>query len=230
MRKCFITAGIAAGCIMLAGIGSTLAYYTDTGRVTNTLSFVGPQGIAGTLTEPNWDPEKGVNVLPNEELPKDPQVTNTSEADLPILAALKVEFIYGGECPDHSKRGKPLTAEDMAYVYDVYKIDWNADAAGDWIRFDGESPASQVQHFYYDGVLERNYPHSGDSTVPLFTKVAVPKDVNNARYSHIQSIGGFDIKINGIVVQQMDGEQEFGLNSAKEAYKAGLFVFNERNV
>lgn len=230
MRKRLIVLCIAAGCTMLAGIGSTIAYYTDTGRVKNELSFVGPDGIAGILTEPSWEPEKGMEVLPNEEIRKDPQVTNTSEADLPVLTALKVEFVYGEKCPDSSKRGEPLTASDMAYVCDVYKIDWNADTLGNWVRFDGESSAGQTQHFYYDGILKRNYPHAGDTTVPLFTKVIVPKDVNNARYSHIQSIGGFDIKISGMVVQQMAGEQEFGLNSAKEAYEAGIFVFDERRV
>lgn len=230
MRKRIIAVCAAAVCITLAGIGSTIAYYTDTGNVINELGTVGPDGIAGILTEPEWRPEKGLDILPNEEIPKDPQVTNTSEADLNILTALKVEFVYGENCPDVSKRGRPLTAEDMAHLCDVYEIDWNSDTLRDWIRFDGETQADQTQHFYYSGILKRNYPDKGDTTVPLFTKLSVPKEVNNRCYSYIQAMGGFDIRINGVVVQQMTGETEFGLNSAKEAYETGLFIFEQEDM
>lgn len=213
-------------CVGAAGIGSSMAVFTDSEELTNHLSFVGEEGLNGILTEPSWKPEQGMLVLPGETIPKDPQVTNTSGLDMDGLAALQVEFVYGQNCPNQTKAGQALSEEDMSYVYDVYQIDWNADSLGDWVRFSGDTASDQTQRFYYKTVLERNFPGDGDTTVPLFTELAVPKDVNNRRYSHIQDMGGFDIRISGVMVQQMTGENIHGMNSPQEAYEAGLFTFS----
>lgn len=216
-------------CISAVGIGSSLAVFTDEEELTNELSFVGENGLNGILTEPSWNPEKGLLILPGETIPKDPQVTNTSEIDMDALTALQVEFVYGTDCPDQTKVGQALSKEDMAYVYDVYQINWNADSQGDWIRFSGETAEDQTQRFYYKDVLERNFLDEGDTTVPLFTELTISKDVNNARYSHIQDIGGFNILISGTIIQQMPGETEHGINSPESAYQAGLFTFTTTN-
>lgn len=225
-KKVLIPAVLATiVCIAAAGFGSSLAVFTDGEELTNCFHFVGEDGLDGILTEPHWDADNGLLVVPGETIPKDPQVTNTSELDMDGLVALQVEFLYGVNCPEQSKVGQALSGADMAYVCDVYQIDWNADSLGDWVRFDGETSQDQTQRFYYKKVLKRNYPDEGDTTIPLFTKLAVPKEVNNERYSHVQDMGGFDILISGTIVQQMAGENEHGLNSPEEAYKAGLFTF-----
>lgn len=229
MKKRYIAAiaAMLCACIGTAGVGATLSFFSNTSNVVNNLSFIGENGMDAELTEPSWNPEQGEKAIPNETIPKDPQIRNTSEADIDEIVAVQVRFVYGAGCPDESKAGKLLSDADMAYVCDVYKIDYNADAPelGDWVRFDGESGVDQVQHFYYKEILKRNYPGEGDTTVPLFTGLAIPKDVNNERYSHIQDMGGFDILIYGKVVQQMTGDGEFGINSPEEAYKAGLLSF-----
>jgi hypothetical protein len=208
-------------------VGTSVAFFTDTSHVENELSFIGEKGIDAELTEPHWEPEKGLTVLPGAVIPKDPILTNTSEIDMDILAALRVEFVYREDCPDPEKAGQRLSDEDMVFVCDVAQIDWNADdaALGDWIRFDGEDALCPVQQFYYNTVLKRNFPEKGDETAPLFTGITIPEEVNNERYAHIQEIGGFDIRVTGKIVQQMTGDAEFGLNSAQEAYDAGLLDF-----
>lgn len=226
MQKRFLLALSAVLCIGAAGVGSSLSVFTDGEALTNHFSFVGEDGLDGILTEPSWKPEQGLLVLPGETIPKDPQVTNISELDIDGIAALQVEFIYGENCPEQEKAGQVLSDADMACVYDVYQIDWNADGLGDWARFDGETASNQVQRFYYKTVLERNFPDRGDTTVPLFTKLAVKREVNNRRYSRIQEMGGFDIRISGTIVQQMTGERNHGINSPDEAYKANLFSFS----
>lgn len=223
-RKTFLTLAIILG-IGSAGAGSTLAVLTDREQVVNEFSFVGEDGLNGILTEPGWSQSRGLLTVPGETIPKDPQVTNTSELDMDALTALQVEFVYGTACQDPSRAEQLLSDEDMRYVADVYRIDWNADDAGDWVRFAGETSSDQVQHFYYRNVLKRNFPNAGDTTVPLFTEVSVPKEVNNERYRHIQEMGGFEIRISGTLVQQMAGEKEYGLNSPEEAYREGLFTF-----
>lgn len=224
-KKKTMVALVAAAAIAGLGIGTSVAYMTDHETAKNEFTVVGKDGLNAKLTEPSWDPDKGRLVLPNQTVSKDPQVTNTSDIDLDGNVALKVEFLYSDECPDTSKRGTALSAQDMAYVYDVYDIDWNADDEGDWVRFDGEDASKQTQCFYYKDVVKRNLPDDGDTTVPLFTEVSVGKDVNNERYSHIQEIGGMQIKISGMIVQQMTGESEFGLSTPKDSYEAGLFDF-----
>ena len=51
------------------------------------------------------------------------------------------------------------------------------------------------------------------------------KKVNNRRQTWIQEMGGVEIKISGQILQQMTGEEYFGLNNPKGAYEAGLFHF-----
>ncbi|MBQ1376649.1 MAG: hypothetical protein IIY77_01635, partial [Lachnospiraceae bacterium] len=74
----------AAACLMAVGVatGGTLAYLTDTESYTNTFT-VGNVGIA--LEEPGWAledadddgvPDEAEDLVPNEELTKDPQVVN----------------------------------------------------------------------------------------------------------------------------------------------------------
>lgn len=216
----------AALCMGAAGVGSILAYFSDQETAVNQFNFTGEDGLDGILKEPNWDPERGLLILPGETVPKDPQVTNTSAMDMDGMTALKVEFVYGNHCPEIEKIGQALSEEDMGYVYDVCHIDWNADILGDWVRFDGECADDQTQRFYYKSVLERNFPEDGDTTVPLFTELTVWKSVDNERYSHIQQMGGFDIRISGMIIQQMTEEEIHGLNSPKEAYERGLFTFS----
>lgn len=221
----------AAVCALGTGIYQSSAYMNTRSQEMNHLQFVGEDGLNAVLTEPSWDPEKGLKVIPNMAIPKDPQVTNTSDIDMDALVALKAEFVYTESCPDKQKAGKPLSDTDMGYVSDVFKIDYNADDPdkGDWVRFEGQDMTDAIQCFYYKSILERNLPGKGDTTIPLFTSIRVDKSVNNGKYSHVQDIGGFNIRISGHVIQQMTGEEYFGLNSAKEAYQAGLFDFKPEN-
>lgn len=224
MKKRFLA---AAAVSLMLGSGFSLAYMNDTVSVVNEFSFVGEKGLDAVLTEPSWDPQSAVDVLPSAHIPKDPCVTNTSSADLDELVALKMEFVYAKDHPDETKRGQILSDEDMKHVTDVFEIDYNADSLGDWVRFDGEDAGDTVQHFYYNSVLKRNLPAEGDVTVPLFTELYADAACGNETFSYIQDMAGFDIRISGCVLQQMEGEQYFGLNSAKEAYEAGLFVFTQ---
>lgn len=224
-------AGLLLAAVCAGGLGaySTMAYMSDKAQVKNHLYVVGKDGLNAILTEPHWREEKGIKVIPNTVIPKDPQVTNTSEIDLDELAALKCEFVYTAACPDRSKTGQVLSPQDMASVAEVFQIDYNSDdpEKGDWIRFEDQERTDAVQCFYYKETLKRNFPETGETTAPLFTKLEVSKAVDNRQFSKIQAIGGFDIRISGQVVQQMTGENYFGLNCAEEAYRAGLFDFKE---
>ena len=145
------------------------------------------------------------------------------------LVAVKCQFIYSRNCPDKSKRGTLLSPQDMEKAVQVYAIDYNSDdrTKGNWIRFAGQTKSDAVQCFYYSEVLKRNIAGIKETTIPLFTKVQVDKSVNNRKQEWIREIGGIDIKISGQVLQQMTGEENFGLDNPKNAYEAGLFDFKE---
>ena len=215
---------LAIACISGVFYQGTGAYLTDERKVVNHLDFAGTQGMQAVLTEPSWEPDKGLLVLPGTRLLKDPQVTNTSALDMDELVALKVEFVYAGDSGER-KKGERLTEEDMKLVSRVFDIDYNADDAkkSDWIRFKGESGEDVRQCFYYKKVLKRQLPEKGETTIPLFTQVNVRKEVNNLMAERIRQMGGVEIRVSGRVLQQMEGEKSFGLNSPKEAYQAGLF-------
>lgn len=227
MRKKKAAIAILSGLCFVAGAGSTLAYMNDSSQNINQLVFAGEKGLDAQLKEPSWEAEKALLTVPGVVIPKDPQVTNTSELDLNELVALKCEFVYSEQCQDKSKRGKILSRQDMEKVAQVYTLDYNSDdkAKGDWVRFEGQSGADPVQCFYYSEILKRSLAGKQETTVPLFTNVQVDETMNNKRQAWIQEIGGVDIKISGQVLQQMTGEAFFGLDNPKNAYEAGLFNF-----
>ena len=225
IKKAALVLGV--GLCLTVGAGGTLAYLGDTGQVVNQLTFTGEKGLDAVLTEPSWNPKKGLLTIPGSVVPKDPQITNTSELNMNELAAMKCEFVYSQNCPDPSKRGKVLSSQDMEKIVQVYTIDYNSDdpAKGEWMRFSNQKKTDPVQYFYYSKVLKRNTASGGESTSPLFTKVLVDKSVNNRRQAWIQEMGGVEIKISGQTLQQMTGEEYFGLDNPKSAYEAGLFNF-----
>lgn len=210
-------------CLFGSSAASTLSYLSDQEHVENRLSFVGEAALDAVLTEPSWKAEQALLALPNTVLLKDPQITNTSVSDLDELAAVKLEFVYSQNCPQTEKRGCLLSDEDMACVADVCEIDYNADRGAQWVRFDGEDENDSVQRFYYSGILKRRLPETGDTTQPLFTRLYFDRRAGNARFLRLQEIGGFNIRISGSVLQYMENEASFGLNSPKSAYEAGLF-------
>lgn len=201
------------------------AYMTDRKSVVNELGFAGEKGLDAVLREPSWDPEKGLLLVPGTEVKKDPQVTNTSQSAMDELVALKAEFVYTEDCSDGKKPGEVLDKEDMAKVNRVFSVDYNADDSkkGNWVRFEGQKSTDAVQCFYYRKVLKGDASGQGETTVPLFTCVKIDSSVGSRQAEAVRALGGVTIRITGHVVQQMDGEGQFGLNSPEEAYQAGLF-------
>ncbi len=208
---------------------STFAYMSDKKQVVNYLEFIGEEGMAASLQEPSWQPEKGLLTVPGMTLEKDPQVTNTSDMDMDELVALKCEFVYTDKCPEVEKRGKILSTEDMAKVTDYMEVDYNSDdpEKEDWVRFESQSSQDPVQCFYYKNPLKRNYPEAGDTTVPLFTRIQIPEQVNNRRQQAVEKIGGVEIRITGTILQHMEGDEYWGVDTAQNAYEAGLFGLDE---
>lgn len=216
---------LAALCGAGMGMQETTAYLTDNRQLVNRLEFAGEEGLDAMLTEPAWKQENGILAVPDSVIPKDPQVTNTSKLDMDELVALRVDFVYTEGCPEDKVPGELLSREDMEQVAEVLVLDYNADdpEKGEWTRFAEQKSTDASQCFYYNKTLERKLPEKGETTVPLFTCVKIDKEVDNDLFLPVQELGGIGIRVSGHVIQQMSGEKYLGLNSAKEAYEAGLF-------
>ena len=205
---------------MISGFAAH-AYMTRTTSLTNSIHMVGENGINAQLSEPSWNPENAINVLPGDSVKKDPVITNTSEADLDLIVGVEARFVYG-------KNQQTVNPEDMKKIMEICRIDWNSDLEeGKWIRFEGEEPSDPVQHFYYNEVLKRNYPETGEQTKPLFTRLEFLNEGSSKQFEEIMEAEGFDILLSGYVIQQMDGEENFGLASPRMAYESGLFEFKK---
>ena len=81
-----------AACALLGAmaLGGTMAYLTDQGSVTNTFT-VGQVQI--DLTEPDYPGNNTPdveNLVPNEEVPKNPLVTNTGTTDAIVFMTVEV--------------------------------------------------------------------------------------------------------------------------------------------
>lgn len=79
----------AAACVMVGAmaLGGTMAYLTDNEAHVNTFT-VGKVQI--DLEEPGWDPEDGEDIVPNEEIEKDPKIENTGTNLAYVFAEVKI--------------------------------------------------------------------------------------------------------------------------------------------
>lgn len=78
---------IALLLICVIFISSINAYFTDGDTKTNTFT-VGKVSLK--LEEPNWEPPK--DITPNQEIPKDPQITNDGVNDEFVFLIVAVPY------------------------------------------------------------------------------------------------------------------------------------------
>ena len=95
-KKKRVASTVAASALVAAlGLGGTLAYLTDAETVTNTFT-IGDVKIE--LLEPNYpgndDEDKVEDLVPNEELPKDPKVANVGVNDTVIFMTVDSPLEY----------------------------------------------------------------------------------------------------------------------------------------
>ena len=187
-KKHLKSLAVIASVTALIVISSTMAYFTSKDNTTN--KFVGSR-FDVMLLETKWDPEKAKNVIPGEELDKNPQVTNTERANCYVY--LRVTVPCDTTMVDNDN-GTPVDTAENANVPmykfmiknsdDTYVADesfspkqlvnehWqliDSDSKG-YTEFDSENKDYVYVYAYADGdtptIVERN-----DITNPLFDKL-----------------------------------------------------------
>ena len=100
--------GLILACALaaIAAIGGTLSYFTDKTEVYNSFVFGNVEIVPD---EPNWDPEDPL--VPNEEVPKDPQIANNGNTEAIVFIKLQVPVDTFTAVNDDGTKGNEVTDE-----------------------------------------------------------------------------------------------------------------------
>lgn len=168
----------ATACVVLVAIAitGTALYLTDNDSATNTVT-VGDVKV--DLTEPNWEDTE--NVVPNQELPKDPQVTNTGINDALVYLTLQVPVENITLTADDGTKGTKAKNElfwfkDTADGPSTHANNFD----NNWIHLDTRDTgadltgATRTYVFAYKTALAKDA-----TTAPLFDKIQVKNFIEN---------------------------------------------------
>jgi len=153
-------------------------------------------------TDPTYTPEYGEELgqkmIPGQEAPKNPFITNTTSMN-DEWVALRITFVYAA---GHADAGKQLTTADLKKVTDVMEIDYNDTT---WDRIEGLE-TSIIQTFYFKSIINRVAADAlpgvyGGATDPIFNSVTLSEDATNDQIDALVGIGGFDIFVEGFAAQ-----------------------------
>lgn len=188
-------------------IGGSLAYFWDQEKVTNQFTMAGgpgsdpDSGIDVAVTEPNWDPESGKNVLPGDSLKKDPTITNTKGESYARLIVTLRDGQTGAVITDTARANKILSTIFYSKTLDSTKSYSSADLTG-IPHFNPEfvldSTRGGMGVYYYN--LNRILAKAGQtgSSATLFTHVIAPTDWDQ---KDAALLGAYNIEISGQIIQ-----------------------------
>lgn len=205
-------AGALAGAI---GVGASLAYLTDNEIHTNTFT-VGNVRI--NLEEPSWStddankngvPDAAENIVPNQQIAKDPKISNEGVNDAVVFMRVTVPV---KDVTKVANNGTTELHKPQEVFYFEQKDDAIAkesnnfvttertDGAGSWVElptkeYAPENPSAEGQRTYvfgYSKVLEQ-----GESTDCLFDKIQAKNILEN----EIASTEMQNIKVEGWAIQ-----------------------------
>lgn len=170
----------AAACAMVGAmaIGGTMAYLTDNEGATNTFT-VGKVQV--DLEEPGWDPEEGKDIVPNEEVAKNPQVENTGVNDALIFVTVDVPVKNVTLVAADGTKGTKEPTElfwfkQTADAQNSFADNFNSN----WVRLtdketEGTTDGSTTKYvFAYNAKVAK-----GATTSPLFDKVQLKNIIEN---------------------------------------------------
>ena len=162
--------------IVAMAVTGTAMYLTDNDAAKNTVT-VGDVKI--DLTEPNWQDTN--DVVPNQELPKDPQVTNTGVNDAVVFMTLQVPVENITLTADDGTKGTKANNE----------LFWFKDASdgasthannfdSNWVHLDTRDTGADLAGTSRTYVFAYKTKVAKDETTnPLFDKIQVKNFIEN---------------------------------------------------
>lgn len=193
-KKVFVAA-LAVCLVAILSLG-TLAWFTDTKSVENKFYFATSEDdtpdevFSIELTETEHGPYE--DILPGDELDKNPTVKNTGYYDQYVRVTITVT--KAAQFRDYIAGGNTTLRADVFKGYDATK--WESD------NFAGELDTATntlTYTLYYNGILET------DDTIVVFTDLIIPegltRDQAAAFNSGAANESSFDITIKADAVQ-----------------------------
>ncbi len=188
MRKKKIAMGIVAASLVVAmGIGGTMSYLTDHKDATNTFN-VG--NVKGKLDEPDWDttdkndngiPDMAEDVVPNQEIPKSVNLTNTGKNDAVVFLKItvpvrNVSFVKDDGTKEEKKMQEIFYLKDIDDLVTTHANNFDPN----WVELPDEEEGTDYTgktRTYVFGYKTRL--KSEEVTSLLFDKVQVKNFVEN---------------------------------------------------
>ncbi|MCL1798269.1 MAG: hypothetical protein FWG23_00775 [Eggerthellaceae bacterium] len=192
-------AALAAAVVLgmtLAALGATTSQHEN--------MFSPSPNITAKLSEPNWEGDEAIRLVPGKTVRKDPMITNTSRVE--EYVAMRLTFCYANPDPDRPDPHTPMSEADLDRLLACLEIEWS----DSWTPFRGlfappDPPvAPQPMAFYY------NYPLApGQASEPLFSSVRIKNEFDDppdgglteADLDFLKSLGRFSFYIEGAAVQ-----------------------------
>lgn len=199
-RKKLIAGALSICLVAAVAIGGTMAYLTDSEKVTNTFS-VGDLDI--TLTEPEWDDETdGKDLVPGDTEKKDPTITAV-EHDSYMRVIMEIQDKEGNAITDKDRLdlilktiryASPALSEDSSYsLNDLNTVPTvNSDFTLVADKSSSDTNVTGVYYYNYNDVLKEK------ATATLFTNIVIPTDWNQTQ---LQKLGEYKIVIQAQAIQ-----------------------------
>ena len=166
--KYLVVIGAMLGVLTIGGI---MAYFSDGDTATNTFT-VGKVSI--DLQEPSWDPDDTIDLVPGEDIPKDPQVKNDGINDEYVF--MEVIIPYANVITANEDGTANTAADTELFSYDVNT---------GWIEV-GSSKKDTASK-----TVPRLYAYGTSSTMTALSKnTTTPALFDTIRFANIIEDGG----------------------------------------
>lgn len=148
---------VALLCLAALVIGGVFAYLTATDTAINKLSIATKLDIE--VVEPNWNPDNAVDLLPTEEVAKDPAIHNLTDKEMWVFADVVIPT-KNIVVADEAGHKQPQAVTDL-FTYNENAVYWTLQ---DTIVEDGKV----TYRYAYNQILD------GDATTPsIFDTIKV---------------------------------------------------------
>lgn len=187
MKKNVEKTVLAVGMAGLLTLGGAVAYFSDGDTATNEFT-VGKVSL--DLQEPNWKPEDGEEIVPNQEIKKDPQIKNDGINEEYVFVEVVVP--YRNIITENADGTQNAAADTELFSYDVND---------GWVEVGTakkDEEAKTVTHLYAYGSASAMTALAKDATTPtLFDAVKFC----NAQEDQDLEEESFDIVVNAYGIQ-----------------------------
>lgn len=172
--------------LILILIVTTLAMFTSRDLITNVFDATSMDIV---LYEPNWNPAKSLNIVPNTVLPKDPYIVNNEE--LPAYVFLRVTVPYDNYHIEASNGAEISNGSAKTPLYKFIVTENNYDLRDEtlttdqnvrdcWTLVKSYETPSDASYVYVYAYIGENYATKtlapliqNEKTKPLFDKIVL---------------------------------------------------------